>query len=140
SASISYNLSKYDDETDTVVPALLPGQAPPPADQPQPGSTVVAKYKIHNSSLRPAWVFDSRDTPFAPPRGQKLSLAVEYAGGPLGGDNQFIRPEVGYSAFIPVTNYPTKTIFAFNMEGGGIQPTNNPPTNVLQRYLLGGEN
>jgi outer membrane protein insertion porin family len=140
SASISYNLSKYDDETQTVVPALLPGETPPPADQPQPGSTVTAKYRIHNSSLRPAWVFDSRDNPFEPTRGQKISVALEYAGGPLGGDNDFLRPEVGYSIFAPVSNYPTKMLVAFNAEGGLIHPTNNQPINVLERFFLGGEN
>jgi len=140
SASISYNLSKYDDETQTVVPALLPGETPPPAGQPQPGSTVTARYRIHNSSLRPAWVFDSRDNPFEPTRGQKISAALEYAGGPLGGDNDFLRPEVGYSIFAPVSNYPTKMLVAFNAEGGLIHPTNNQPINVLERFFLGGEN
>ncbi len=140
SASLSYNLSKYDDETQTQVPALLPGQTPPPADQPQPGSIVTAKYRIHNSSLRPAWVMDSRDNPFEPTRGQKISLSVEYAGGPLGGDNEFLRPEGGYSAFIPVSNYPTKMLVAFNAEGGLIHATNNQPINVLERFFLGGEN
>jgi outer membrane protein insertion porin family len=140
SASISYNLSKYDDETDTVVPPLAPGQTPPPPTDPQPGSTVVAKYRIHNSSLRPAWVFDSRDNPFEPTQGQKISLAAEYAGGPLGGDNEFIRPEIGYSIFRPVSNYPTKTLIAFNAEGGLIHATDNKPINVLERFFLGGEN
>jgi outer membrane protein insertion porin family len=140
SASISYNLSKYDDQTQIVVPALLPGETPPPADQPQPGSTVTTPYRIHNSSLRPAYLFDSRDNPFEPTRGQKISLAVEYAGGPLGGDNYFLRPEVGYSLFVPVSNYPTKTIFAFNAEGGVIHPFGKQPINVLERFFLGGEN
>jgi outer membrane protein insertion porin family len=140
SASISYNLSNYNDETQIVVPALLPGQAPPPADQPQPGSTVTTPYHIHNSSLRPAYLFDSRDNPYEPTRGQKISLALEYAGGPLGGDNYFLRPEIGYSVFLPVTNYPTKTVFAFNMEGGLIHALGNQPINVLELYFLGGEN
>lgn len=140
SASISYNLSKYNDETQTVVPALLPGETPPPAGQPQPGSTVTARYRIHNSSLRPAWSFDSRDNPFEPTIGQKISLAVEWAGGPLGGDNDFLRPEIGYSFFHPVATYPTKMILAFNVEGGLIHATNNQPINVLERYFLGGEN
>ena len=65
-----------------MVPALLPGQTPPPAGQPQPGSTVTTPYHIHNSSLRPAYLFDSRDNPFEPTRGQKISLALEYAAVP----------------------------------------------------------
>ncbi|MFL6237013.1 MAG: outer membrane protein assembly factor BamA [Thermoanaerobaculia bacterium] len=140
SGSISYNLSKYDDRTDTVVPALLPGQTPPPPTDPQPGAIITAKYRIHNSSLRPAWVFDSRDNPFEPTVGQKMSISAEYAGGPLGGDNDFVRPEIGYSIFRPVSNYPTKTLIAFNAEGGLIHATNNKPINVLERFFLGGEN
>jgi outer membrane protein insertion porin family len=140
SASISYNLSKYDDQTQIVVPPLLPGETPPPADQPQPGATVTTAYHIHNSSLRPAYVFDSRDNPFEPTQGQKISLSLEYAGGPLGGDNDFIRPEFGYSIFRPVSNYPTKTLIAFNAEGGLIHETNNQAINVLERFFLGGEN
>jgi outer membrane protein insertion porin family len=140
SASISYNLSKYNDQTQIVVPPLEPGQTPPPAGQPQPGSTVTTPYHIHNSSLRPAYLFDSRDNPFEPTHGQKISLALEYAGGPLGGDNYFLRPEVGYSLWLPVSNYPTKTVLAFNAEGGLIHPLGKQPINVLERFFLGGEN
>ncbi|HEX4495893.1 MAG TPA: outer membrane protein assembly factor BamA [Thermoanaerobaculia bacterium] len=140
SASISYNFSHYNDETQIVVPPLTPGEVPPPADEPQPGSTVTTPYRIHNSSIRPSYLYDSRDNPFEPSHGQKISLAVEYAGGPLGGDNYFLRPEVGYSLFTPVTNYPVKTVFAFNAEGGVIHALGNQPINVLERFFLGGEN
>ena len=140
SASISYNLSKYNDQTQIIVPALLPGETPPPVGQPQPGSTVTTPYRIHNSSLRPAYIFDSRDNPFEPTHGQKISLAAEYAGGPLGGDNYFLRPEVSYSIFQPVSNYPTRMVVAFNAEGGLIHPFGNQPINVLERFFLGGEN
>jgi outer membrane protein insertion porin family len=140
SASLSYNLSKYNDETQIQVPALLPGETAPPPEQPQPGSIVKTEYRIHNSSLRPAYLFDSRDNPFEPTRGQKLSLALEYAGGPLGGDNDFLRPEIGYSIFRPVSNYPTRTLIAFNAEGGLIHPFGGKDVNVLERFFLGGEN
>ena len=140
SASISYNFSKYNDETQVTIPPLVPGQTPPPAGQPQPGSVVSTPYRINNSSLRPAYVFDSRDNPFEPVKGQKISLAVEYAGGFLGGNNQFYRPEVGYSIFQPVTNYPARTIFALNAEAGLIRPYGGTAIPVLERFFLGGEN
>lgn len=140
SASISYNFSKYNDETRVTVPALVPGQPPPPAGQPQPGTTVVNRIRINNSSLRPAYVYDSRDNPFEASRGTRLSLAVEYAGGFLSGDNYFLRPEVTFSFFKPVTNYPTRTVFAFNAEAGLIDPFGGRDIPVLERFFLGGEN
>ncbi|HEY4561853.1 MAG TPA: BamA/TamA family outer membrane protein, partial [Thermoanaerobaculia bacterium] len=73
-------------------------------------------------------------------RGQRASLAVEYAGGFLGGDNNFWRPEVAYSIFQPVSNYPTKTLFAINAEAGWIKPFGGHQIPVLERFFLGGEN
>jgi outer membrane protein insertion porin family len=140
SASISYNLSRYNDETRVTVPPLVPGQTPPPAGQPQPGDVITTPYRINNSSLRPAYVFDSRDNPFEPNKGQRFTLAAEYAGGFLGGNNYFIRPEIGYSIFQPVTNYPTRTLFAFNTEAGWIRPYSGYDIPVLERFFLGGEN
>jgi outer membrane protein insertion porin family len=140
SVSLSYNRSNYNDETSVTVPALLPGETPPPAGQPQPGDVVTTKLRINNSSLRPAFAFDSRDNPFETTRGQRLSLAVEYAGGFLGGDNNFWRPEVAYSIFQPVSNYPTKTLFAINAEAGWIKPFGGHDIPVLERFFLGGEN
>ncbi|HEV7784058.1 MAG TPA: outer membrane protein assembly factor BamA [Thermoanaerobaculia bacterium] len=140
SVSLSYNRSNYNDETTVTLPALLPGQTPPPADQPQPGSIQTTKLRINNSSLRPVFAFDSRDNPFETTRGQKMSLAVEYAGGFLGGDNNFWRPEASYSLFQPVTNYPTKTLFAVNLEGGWIKPFGGHNIPILELFYLGGEN
>jgi outer membrane protein insertion porin family len=140
SASISYNRSNYNDMTTTTVPALLPGQTPPPPDQPQPGSLQTIKLRINNSSLRPVFAFDSRDNPFETTRGQRMSLALEYAGGFLGGDNNFWRPEATYAVFVPVTSYPTKTLFAVNLEGGWIKPFGGHLIPVLELFYLGGEN
>jgi len=139
SASISYNKSRYNDETRIVqgdpavtgVP-LVPGT--------NIGDLITTKTLISNSSLRPAWIFDSRDNPFEPSRGKRLSLAVEYAGGFLRGDNYFIRPEATFSIFQPVTNYPTKTVLAFNAEGGLIDPFGGREISSLERFFLGGEN
>jgi len=140
SVSLSYNRSNYNDETTVTIPALLPGETPPPAGQPQPGDVVTTKLRINNSSLRPVFAFDSRDNPFETTRGQKASVAVEYAGGFLGGDNNFWRPEVTYSLFQPVTNYPTKTLFAVNLEGGWIKPFGGHTIPILELFYLGGEN
>jgi outer membrane protein insertion porin family len=135
SASISYNKSQYNDETRIV--AELPDQCIPPVAV---GEICVSRITLNNSSLRPAYVFDSRDNPFEPSRGRRMSLAVEYAGGFLGGDNYFIRPEATVSIFRPVSNYPTRTVLALNLEGGMVEPFSGRQLSSLERFFLGGEN
>jgi outer membrane protein insertion porin family len=95
---------------------------------------------INNSSIRPAYIYDSRDNPFEPVRGQRLSIAAEYAGGFLRGDNYFIRPEVGYSFFHPTLERPSRQVFAFNVEGGWINTFQHHSLSSLERFYLGGEN
>ena len=140
SASISYNRSDYDDKTTYIVPTPLPTDPAPGPNDPKPGDTVVARAQINNSSLRPVYLIDSRDNPFEPTQGQRLSLAVEYAGGFLGGNNNFWRPEVSYSLFKPTTNYPARQLVAINVEAGLIQPFGGTPIPTLERFYLGGEN
>ena len=127
---LSYNLSKYIDKEAVVVTAT-DGTT----------STVNAvTTNINNSSIRPAYIYDSRDNPFEPVRGQRLSIAAEYAGGFLQGDNYFIRPEIGYSFFHPTLERPSRQIFAFNVEGGWINTFQHHPLSSLERFYLGGEN
>ena len=140
SASISYNRSRYEDESRVTIPPLQPGQTPPPAGQPQPGDVITSRLLLDNSSLRPAYVFDSRDNPFETTRGQRFTAAVEYAGGFLGGDSYFWRPEVTFSLWQPVSNYPVKSVFAINVEGGVIEPFGGREISTLERFFLGGEN
>jgi outer membrane protein insertion porin family len=139
SASISYNNSRYNDETRIVALEPLPGETPLPEGV-NPGDVITTRIQINNSSLRPAYVFDSRDNPFEPSRGRRMSLAVEYAGGFLGGDNYFIRPEATLSIFRPVSNYPTRTVLALNFEGGMVEPFSGRRLSSLERFFLGGEN
>jgi outer membrane protein insertion porin family len=139
SASISYNNSKYNDETRIIAVAPLPGDLPLPPGV-NPGDLLTTRLQINNSSLRPVYVFDSRDNPFEPSRGKRLTVALEYAGGFLGGDNYFIRPEATVSIFRPVSNYPTRTVLAINAEAGLIEPFGNRPLSSLERFFLGGEN
>ncbi|HSF44187.1 MAG TPA: outer membrane protein assembly factor BamA [Thermoanaerobaculia bacterium] len=140
SVSMSYNRSRYEDESRVTIPPLVPGQTPPPAGQPQPGDVITSRLLLDNSSLRPAYVFDSRDNPFETTRGQRLTAAVEYAGGFLGGDSFFYRPEITYSLWQPMSTYPARTVFALNVEGGLIEPFDGRKISTLERFFLGGEN
>ncbi|HEV2847197.1 MAG TPA: BamA/TamA family outer membrane protein, partial [Thermoanaerobaculia bacterium] len=140
SASISYNNSQYKDESQFVVPPLLPGQTANPDAICKPGELCTIRQEIENSSLRPAYVVDSRDNPFEPSRGKRLTVAVEYAGGALGGNNNFIRPEITFSLFQPINANPVKQVFAFNTEAGMIDPFGSEQLSPLERFWLGGEN
>jgi outer membrane protein insertion porin family len=137
SASISYNLSRYEDTERITWPDT---GIPPGPDDPKPGDSVEFTNIINNSSIRPLYEIDSRDHPFEPTRGQRLSLGVEYAGGFLGGENYFIRPELGYSAFVPVSEYPVRSVFAVNLEAGSVEPFGGRDLSTLERFYLGGEN
>lgn len=97
-------------------------------------------YDIRNSSVRPSYSFDSRDSRLETTRGLKFVSSVEYAGGVLGGNNYFIRPEIGVSWFQPVSYNPVRTVFATNLEAGWIEPIQNREIVPLERYFMGGEN
>ena len=127
---LSYNLSKYNDK-EAVVVTNPDGTT---------STTNVVTAIINNSSIRPAYIYDSRDNPFEPVRGQKLSVAAEYAGGVLRGDNYFIRPEIGYSFFHPTLERPSRQVFAFNVEAGWINTFQHHQLSSLERFYLGGEN
>lgn len=54
------------------------------------------------SSITPRIVYDSRDNVFDPNTGWKHQFSVEFAGGPLGFDNNFIKLIQDSSTFIPL--------------------------------------
>jgi len=53
-------------------------------------------------SLRVTLVRDSRDNFMNPTRGHRTSIAGEYAGGFLGGDNYFTKYELEHSTYVPL--------------------------------------
>jgi outer membrane protein insertion porin family len=104
------------------------------------GAIVPLTFDIRNSSVRPVYSYDTRDSRLETTRGVKLVGSLEYAGGVLGGNNYLIRPEIGVSWFQPVSNLPVRTLFAVNLEGGWIEPIDDREIVPLERYFMGGEN
>jgi outer membrane protein insertion porin family len=119
--SVSYNRTQYEDEARIL------------------GGTTFSFLDIDTSSLRPFYVYDSRDNPFEPTRGKRITAGAEYAGGVLGGDSYFIRPEVTFSLFQPIGT-PARQVFAVNVEGGFVDPFGGRDLTRLERFYLGGEN
>ena len=103
------------------------------------GAIVPLTFDVENSSLRPVYSFDSRDNRLEPTVGKRLTASLEYAGGLLGGNNYFVRPEIGASWFRPVTSVPLRSVFAANVRAGWIEPIEGRAIVPLERYFLGGE-
>lgn len=104
------------------------------------GKIVPLTYDVRNSSIRPVYAFQSIDSRVEPTIGQRFTASMEYAGGVLGGNNEFIRPELNFSWFHPLSYVPVKTVLGFNLEGGLVKPVGGADLVPLERYFLGGEN
>lgn len=103
-------------------------------------STVFERSAIDSSSIRPAYSFNSIDSRFEPTRGTRFVLSSEYAGGPLGGEDNFLRPEASVTLFRALGNqYPVRSVFGLNAEVGYIRPFDEGIQSNLRFYFLGGE-
>lgn len=102
--------------------------APPPVVE------AAALGKVTTSSLGLSLTRDTRDVAFDPREGQRHSLSLEYAGGPLRGDNRFYRVVSDHSAFFPMK---WTTVLSVHLRlgylGGGRIP-------FSERFVVGGIN
>jgi outer membrane protein insertion porin family len=95
-----------------------------------------AKGLQHTRSLTFSLNRNTTDKLIDPSRGSVQSGSVEYAGGPFGGDSQFVKYFLNAKAFYPVT---ASTVLSWNAlwahvvptEGGGEIP-------IFERFFLGG--
>lgn len=88
------------------------------------------------SSVSSQVVWDTRDNIFDPSRGTRQSLSVQYAGGPLGGTNHFIKPVARSSVFIPTF---WKFVLSLNASVGMVEnfePSDDVP--IYERFYVGG--
>jgi outer membrane protein insertion porin family len=125
-----------------TVPAGEEPRAPHrrPLPPPYPGMPAPALYFEQatgvTSAVTPAYGYDSRDDPFDPNQGVSAFTRLRAAGGILGGDFNYWRPEAGVSVFHPLTR---RVILAANLEGGWIRPFSGSRIPLYDRYFLGGE-
>ncbi len=99
-------------------------------------STEAATANGVTSSVTSSIIWDTRDSIFDPSTGNKQSLSVQFAGGPFGGDQNYMKPEIRSSWFFPLI---WKFVFSISGAAGIIQSF-NPSTDVpfYQRYYVGG--
>ncbi|MEM9554636.1 MAG: outer membrane protein assembly factor BamA [Acidobacteriota bacterium] len=105
-----------------------------------------------SSSIRPFWIRNTLDSRFEPTRGLRTTASIEYAGGALGGDTEFVKPQANLTWFRPITRQPVRSSFGLNLEAGYIEALRDPRDNdgdgifedlavfPQQRFFLGGDN
>jgi len=93
---------------------------------------------INNSSIRPAYIYDSRDNPFEPVRGQRLSIAASTPAASLG-RQYFIRPRSA-TASSPDPRTAVAPDLRLQRRGRLDQHLPASPASSLERFYLGGEN
>ena len=79
---------------------------------------------------------NTTDRAIDPSRGGIQSATVEYAGGPLGGDSQFVKYFLNAKRYTPVT---ATTVFSWNVLWGHVIPTGGvEEVPLYERFFLGG--
>ncbi|MEP0772827.1 MAG: outer membrane protein assembly factor BamA [Acidobacteriota bacterium] len=117
---------------------------PPPRRRPLPppykdmpfAETYFATFAGVTSSVTPAFFIDSRDDPFDPNQGLSLSTRLKVAGGILGGEFDYVRPEAAVAYFYPLRR---RYVLAANLEGGRAIPFGGGALPYWERYRIGGE-
>lgn len=90
------------------------------------------------SSVGAALIWDSRNNFLDPSAGNLTRTDVEYAGGPFGGDTDFIKYGISSRQWFPLW---WKTVFTIRGQYGIIDFSNNGNDLVVgERYFLGGPN
>jgi outer membrane protein insertion porin family len=107
----------------------------PPVD----GATYERAFEVFSGrthSLTPIYNKDTRDDPFQPSRGQALQGRLRFAGGILGGDFDYVRPELHFTQLYSLSK---KNIVAYHFEGGQFLTYNDSEIPLYERYRMGGD-
>ena len=120
------------------VPPTFPHRPPlgPPYKDIPTEAKFYEKYEGITSSVTPSYGYNSLDDPFDPNSGMTYFGRLRYAGGILGGDFQYWRPEAGVALYHPLSR---RTLVALNFEAGLIKPLKAVAIPFYDRYRLGGE-
>jgi len=84
-------------------------------------------------SLTPS--YDTRDDFFNPTRGSRSSLFVEYAGGILGFDNDFVKVLGQTTWYFPM---PLNTVLNLRGQAGFIEPYTGKKVPIYEKFFVGG--
>jgi len=135
-AGIGYNFTRFMngsvflrmDQT-SILP--LDGTLPPPNVQVE-----IEKGLQRTHSIGTVVTRNTTDRSIDPSRGSFQSASLEYAGGPLGGDSDFVKYFLQAKWFRPVT---ATTTFSWNILWGHVIPTvEGEEVPLFERFFLGG--
>jgi outer membrane protein insertion porin family len=87
-------------------------------------------------SFTPIYNADTRDDPFDPSRGQSLQARLRLAGGILGGDYDYVRPEILHTRLHSLSK---KSIVAYHVEIGQFFTYKESEIPLYERYRMGGD-
>ncbi|HWX23572.1 MAG TPA: BamA/TamA family outer membrane protein, partial [Vicinamibacteria bacterium] len=90
------------------------------------------------SRIGPSIIRNTVDSPFTPRSGNKQTVSMIFAGGPLGGNVNYVKPEVELIQYLPERK---RLSLGLRGDVAWIKPYGNSLTLPLyQRFFLGGEN
>jgi len=92
------------------------------------------KYAV--SAVIPTVYRSTVDSPLTPSRGTMVLASLKYAGGPLGGEVDFIKPKLEFTFWHPALS---KQVFGFHVLFEFIQPASGSQIPFWERFYLGGE-
>ena len=103
------------------------------------GEEIPRSFDRSLSSLRLTYLWDKRNSRLNPTRGPRFQTVLDYAGGALGGDSDYLRTVVKGTLYKPVTQKALTTVVAVNVEAAQIDPFGGSNLFVFDRFYTGGE-
>ncbi len=91
--------------------------------------------KKTTSALSLSFSMDTRDDFYSPSRGGKHSISIQNAGGPLGGDNYFVKVSGETSWYFPL---PMSMVFNLRGKAGFIEPYGGREVPIYEKFFVGG--
>ncbi|HVS65624.1 MAG TPA: outer membrane protein assembly factor BamA [Thermoanaerobaculia bacterium] len=109
------------------------------------GTRFEQEFIFRKSSLTATYRYDSHDSRLEPTRGKRAVLSTEYAGGPLAGEEYFVRPRLQLTYTRPLLRRGLQTVGRVNLEAAYIEPFGTDELGAPRelffndRLFLGGE-
>jgi outer membrane protein insertion porin family len=98
--------------------------------------TLFPEGKTVTSSITPSITWNTVDHPLFPTHGNRLTVSVELAGGPLRGERNFVR---FFGEYVRHFHLFPRQIFSFRSQIGYAKTFSGQSLLIYERYFLGGE-
>ncbi len=114
----------------------------PPVGIPPVESTEFDRYyeefSGRTAAITPSFTIDNRNDPFSTTRGKRFNMRLRMAGGILGGDFDYIKPEISMTQWFPYDK-KQKMVLAYNVEVGQFYTYGDSELPIYERFRLGGD-